>query len=210
MRAAMRDRIRNRTRDGTATGPANRPGTAGPRRRGRGEDAPDVAPQTARVTLIENPGNRGFIRSVNAGFEVALARGDHVVLLNSDALVPRNWARRLIAPILSDPTVATVTPMSNDAEIFGAPALCLRTVLEPGRNADCGRIAGSGPAAIDGSTAVGVPTVADRIDAVARGFVSGDAAVGGAVGGAVKGGPAGCRPAPGWPRRPPASGSAWR
>lgn len=86
------------------------------------------------VTLLENTENLGFIRSVNRAFEVARSwPEDPVVLLNSDAFVPAGWAGRLVAPILADPEVATVTPMSNDAEIFGTPAICRRTVLAPGQ-----------------------------------------------------------------------------
>jgi len=85
-----------------------------------------------RITLIENAVNKGFIRSVNAALNVARGLGDHVVLLNSDAFVPAGWASRLIRPILVHADVATVTPMSNDAEIFSAPVICQRTVLAPG------------------------------------------------------------------------------
>lgn len=102
---------------------------------------PDLAGQT---TLIENAENLGFIGAVNAGLARALDRGHHVVLLNTDAFVPAGWARRLLAPILEQVQVATVTPMSNDAEIFTAPVLCTRHVLHPG--------------------------MADAIDAVARGL----------------------------------------
>ncbi|WP_425093909.1 glycosyltransferase family 2 protein, partial [Tropicimonas sp. S265A] len=84
------------------------------------------------VTLIENEANLGFIGSVNRGFEVALARGDTVVLLNSDALVPDGWASRLIRPIFAHEDVASVTPMSNDAEIFSAPLICKRRALRAG------------------------------------------------------------------------------
>ncbi|WP_415405222.1 glycosyltransferase [Tateyamaria sp. SN3-11] len=85
-----------------------------------------------RVTLIENPQNKGFVGSVNSGFDVAAERGEDVILLNSDALVPADWARRLLAPIRSDDQVATVTPMSNDAEIFTAPRICERVDIGPG------------------------------------------------------------------------------
>ncbi len=84
------------------------------------------------VTLLENAENLGFIRSVNRAFEYAQDFNNNVVLLNSDALVPMGWATRLIAPIEADETVASVTPMSNDAEIFTAPLICNRTILEPG------------------------------------------------------------------------------
>ena len=84
------------------------------------------------VTLIENETNLGFIRSVNKAFATALPFGDHVVLLNSDAFVPSGWASRLIRPLLEHDNVASVTPMSNDAEIFNAPVICQREQLQPG------------------------------------------------------------------------------
>lgn len=89
---------------------------------------PGVMPH---VTLVENETNLGFIRSVNLALAKALPHGDHVVLLNSDAFVPERWASRLIRPILEHHSVATVTPMSNDAEIFGVPVICQRTELPP-------------------------------------------------------------------------------
>jgi GT2 family glycosyltransferase len=86
-----------------------------------------------RITLLENDSNLGFIGSVNRGFDHALAHGEGpVILLNSDALVPAGWCRRLLAP-LADPMVASATPMSNDAEIFGAPILCKPTDLSAGQ-----------------------------------------------------------------------------
>lgn len=86
-----------------------------------------------RVTLLRNTQNLGFIGSVNRGLAAARAHGDPVILLNSDALVPAGWASRLVAPMRTDPTVASVTPMSNDAEIFSAPAMCRRAMLAPGQ-----------------------------------------------------------------------------
>ena len=86
------------------------------------------------VTLIENEANLGFIGSVNRGFSLVKERGHDgpLILLNSDAMVPAGWLRRLIAP-LGDPAVASVTPLSNDAEIFGAPILCRPTPLATGQ-----------------------------------------------------------------------------
>ena len=86
-----------------------------------------------RITLIENNENQGFIRAVNAGLRHAIAHGDHVVLLNSDAFVPKGWASRLMRPFVVHDRVATVTPMSNDAEIFSAPAICTRSTLAHGQ-----------------------------------------------------------------------------
>lgn len=85
-----------------------------------------------RVTLVENESNLGFIGSVNHGFDIARGFGGHVVLLNSDAFLPKDWATRLLRPIFEDAEVATVTPMSNDAEICNTPVICVRHDLNPG------------------------------------------------------------------------------
>jgi len=89
--------------------------------------------QGVEIELIENDGNLGFIGSVNRGLARAAAFHDPVVLLNSDALVPAGWATRLLAPLVADANVATVTPMSNDAEIFNAPVVCAPVPMTPGQ-----------------------------------------------------------------------------
>ncbi len=86
----------------------------------------------AEIRLILNETNLGFIGAVNRGFAAARQwSGDPVVLLNSDALLPQGWTRRLLAP-LAGGDVASVTPMSNDAEIFNIPAICRPGPLPPG------------------------------------------------------------------------------
>jgi GT2 family glycosyltransferase len=86
-----------------------------------------------QIEMIENRENQGFIRSVNIGLRRAADIGRHVILLNSDAFVPAGWASRLMRPMLLHRDVATVTPMSNDAEIFSVPGICERVVLAPGQ-----------------------------------------------------------------------------
>ncbi|NDV02629.1 glycosyltransferase [Pseudoroseicyclus tamaricis] len=88
--------------------------------------------EAGRIELIENEENLGFIGAVNRGLSRAAELGRHAVLLNSDAFVPPGWASRLFAPIVQNDDVATVTPFSNDAEIFSAPALCKQTPILPG------------------------------------------------------------------------------
>lgn len=100
---------------------------------------PDVA---VRVTVIENETNLGFIHSVNRALIKALAFGNHVVLLNSDAFVPARWASRLIRPLLENDNVASVTPMSNDAEIFNIPIICQREAMLPGEADAIDKVAG--------------------------------------------------------------------
>ncbi|MGO4851631.1 glycosyltransferase [Phaeovulum sp. W22_SRMD_FR3] len=84
------------------------------------------------VTLIENAENLGFVASANRGLALAATRGGPVLLINADAMLPEGYASRMIAPLMSDPQIASVTPMSNEAEIFTAPVICQGLPLRPG------------------------------------------------------------------------------
>ncbi|MGB0659297.1 MAG: glycosyltransferase [Mangrovicoccus sp.] len=84
------------------------------------------------VTLLENEQNLGFIGSVNRGLAEARKLERPVILLNCDAFVPENWASRLVRPIIQDQSVATVTPISNNAEIFNVPVICKASDLPKG------------------------------------------------------------------------------
>ena len=89
----------------------------------------DFATRRENTILISAPENRGFIHSVNTGFAEAT---NDVVLLNSDAFVPEGWLPRLMAPMQNDPSVASVTPMTNNGEIASAPVICKASVLPKG------------------------------------------------------------------------------
>ena len=90
-----------------------------------------------KVTLLQNTENLGFVATVNRGLSQAAKmkayRSWPVVLLNSDAFVPQDWALRLIAPLLTDPGIASVTPMSNAAELMSVPVVCRNVALKPGQ-----------------------------------------------------------------------------
>ncbi len=107
------------------------------------------------VVLLENDTNLGFIGTVNRGFAEwrameAGARADPVVLLNSDAFLPEAWAARLLAPIWANPAVASVTPMSNEAELMSVPVICARMDLAPGAGDAMDAVArGLGPSLAD-------------------------------------------------------------
>ena len=58
------------------------------------------------VRLVENPENVGFARAANQG--IRLARGRHVLLLNSDAVAAPSFAREMIAAAEADPRVGMV------------------------------------------------------------------------------------------------------
>lgn len=109
----------------------------------------------SHVELIENKENLGFVRSVNRGLQRAIPLGHHVVLLNSDALVPKGWASRMMAPFNADTSVASATPLSNDAEIFSVPGICQSLSLQPGQGDAIDTVARRIPVSTD---SIEVPT----------------------------------------------------
>jgi glycosyltransferase involved in cell wall biosynthesis len=62
------------------------------------------------AVVVHSPANRGFAGGVNLG--MAQAEG-HVLLLNSDTLVPRGWLERLEKALLSADDIGMVGPRSN-------------------------------------------------------------------------------------------------
>lgn len=73
-----------------------------------------------RIALVRNPGNLGFVRSVNIG--MAAHGGRDVVLLNADTVVAAGWLARLRKAARAGADTGTVTPWSNDATICSYPA----------------------------------------------------------------------------------------
>lgn len=71
------------------------------------------------VTLLTNPENRGFTRSVNRGMQLHPERD--VVLLNSDTLVSSDWIDRLQLAAFSEPMVGTANPLTNASHIGPYP-----------------------------------------------------------------------------------------
>lgn len=65
-----------------------------------------------RVCVTRTTGNLGYTGAINHGLQ-QIGPG-HVLLLNSDTWLPRETLPRLLAH-LDDPTVGTVTPLSNNA-----------------------------------------------------------------------------------------------
>lgn len=90
------------------------------------------AGRDARITLLENPLNLGFVGSVNRG--MALSPEHDVVLLNSDAEVANDWLDRLARAAHSAPRVASVTPFSNNATICSYPRFCQANELPAGHD----------------------------------------------------------------------------
>jgi len=85
-------------------------------------DIRSLAERRLDVVLLRNEENIGFVATANRGFREA--HGHDVVLLNSDTEVAGDWLDRLVACAYSEPSIGTVTPMSNNAEICSFPRFC--------------------------------------------------------------------------------------
>jgi GT2 family glycosyltransferase/glycosyltransferase involved in cell wall biosynthesis len=70
-------------------------------------------------SYVKNEANLGFVGSINRGLRQCSDK--EVVLLNADAIVFGDWLDRLGAHAERDPTIATITPMSNNATICSYP-----------------------------------------------------------------------------------------
>jgi len=75
--------------------------------------------QDQRITLLRNPLNLGFARSINRGLACRRAEED-VLLLNADTLVPPGAVARLAAAV-AEPSIGTATPLSNTGEDTSFP-----------------------------------------------------------------------------------------
>lgn len=67
------------------------------------------------VKVIHNTENKGFVANVNLG--IKQSKNNDVVLLNSDTIVTPRWLTRMVIAAYHNPTVATVTPLSNNSDI---------------------------------------------------------------------------------------------
>lgn len=76
-----------------------------------------------------NERNLGFVQSCNAALERFADK--EVILLNADTRVHGNWVDRLLVHARSDPAVATVTALSNNATICSYPGLNINNLVEP-------------------------------------------------------------------------------
>ena len=71
------------------------------------------------LRIVRSPQNLGYTRTINIG--IGMAKGRDVVLLNSDTVVTPRWLEGLRAIAYSQPMVATVTAMSDNAGAFSFP-----------------------------------------------------------------------------------------
>lgn len=70
------------------------------------------------VRMLRSETNLGFVATINRA--MAEVSG-HAILLNTDTEVPRGWVERLMRPIVGETRIASATPFSNSAAMFGFP-----------------------------------------------------------------------------------------
>lgn len=75
------------------------------------DGTPQYLQQLPNAQVILNPENRGFPAAVNQG--IALASGEHILLLNNDTIVTTGWLDRLLEAMHRDFQVGLVGPCSN-------------------------------------------------------------------------------------------------
>jgi len=90
------------------------------------------------VVLLRNERNLGFTGTANRAME--LSRAD-VVLLNSDTVVTAGWLHALVRCAASDPSIGTITPFSNNAEICSYPRFCVDNRWTDGTDPEATRAA---------------------------------------------------------------------
>ena len=73
-----------------------------------------------KITLLLNEKNLGFVGTTNRGMKYSK---NDVLLLNSDTEVPKGWLDDIMECAYSDPMIATVTPLSNNATLASVPKI---------------------------------------------------------------------------------------
>lgn len=86
--------------------------------------------ESERVLVIENEKNLGFSGSINHG--ITESKNRDVLLLNSDTIVTKNWVEKILDCAYSDITIATVTPLSNNATLCSVPEFLKENTLPAG------------------------------------------------------------------------------
>lgn len=76
---------------------------------------------SGRITLIENSVNLGYTRSANKG--LSAGKADFRIILNSDTVVSKNWALKLLDAAARNEAIGIVGPLSNAAGVQSVPRI---------------------------------------------------------------------------------------
>lgn len=79
----------------------------------------DFCEQDSLFTLLENPSNYGYTKSINRGIKASTA--PFIILLNSDTIVTKNWLMKMIQCMNSKENIGIVGPLSNNALFQNVP-----------------------------------------------------------------------------------------
>ncbi|GGC67646.1 glycosyltransferase family 2 protein [Chelatococcus reniformis] len=132
------------------------------------------------IELLSNHGNRGFAASVNRALRQR-SEGEDVVLVNADTLLPSTALVRLGEAAYGTPAIGTVTPWSNNGDLFSLPE---KNVVNPiGGLAeveawDKAAAAANGTGVVDAPNGVGfcmfiTAACLDRLGGLAEGYGKG-------------------------------------
>lgn len=115
--------------------------------------AQEFAAQHPNFVFVRNEANEGFGYACNQG--IAMARGEAVVIINNDVIVPQGWLSRLLAVVQENPNIGMVGPVTNRCvgpqQIFPAPycnvdefprAAAARATTHAANVANVGRLVG--------------------------------------------------------------------
>lgn len=85
------------------------------------------------IILINNETNKGFSANVNIGIEYS---NQDVILLNTDTIVTHQWIEKLSRCAYRQESIATVTPLSNNATLCSVPLFCEENEIPEGVSVD--------------------------------------------------------------------------
>jgi len=71
------------------------------------------------ICLIKNSANLGYLKSCNLA--VSHAKGDLIVLLNSDCQIPQNFSNRIVACFQSDENIIAASPVASFSANYFIP-----------------------------------------------------------------------------------------
>jgi GT2 family glycosyltransferase len=110
----------------------------------------------ARITVLTNETNQGFVRAVNRGLMLSRKDRRDVLLVNSDTQTFPGTLKNLLSAVRADPQIAFASPRSNNAALCSLPHHFGGSVVDPSVSLDRWRmLSASMPAWHFTPTAVG-------------------------------------------------------
>jgi GT2 family glycosyltransferase len=91
--------------------------------------------QIPKAKLVQVEENAGYIAGICAAYAARTLDG-HIVVLNTDIVLPQNWVGRLIQPLEETPNIACVTPFTNSGETTSFPLMPLDNKIYRGLSVD--------------------------------------------------------------------------